>query len=296
MSEMNRNPKRVAAIHDLSCFGRCALTVILPTLSALGAQVIPLPTALLSTHTGGFTDLHFRDLSDDMDEIAAHFDRLELELDAIYSGFLGSEGQIEKVERFIDRFGGMGKPILIDPVMGDDGALYSTYTPELAEGMKRLCHKADILTPNHTEACLLTGIPYESTANMSVDEVVELGKKLLAALSTYGAKKVVITGLPCGDELFIFGASEEGGFCHREPLLHVGYPGTGDLFASVLLGLLLDGNGFEPAVQGAAELTTIAIEKTLAAKTPIRDGVILESCMYEMLALKTNLKRSQYRK
>lgn len=296
MSEKRLTPKKVAAIHDLSCFGRCALTVIIPTLSALGAQVVPMPTALLSTHTGGFTDLYFRDLSEDMDEIAAHFDRLPLELDAIYSGFLGSEGQIEKVERFIDRFGGEGKPVLVDPVMGDDGELYSTYTPELAEGMKRLCRKADILTPNHTEACILTGEPYESTVGMSVEEVVELGKRLLVKLSDYGAKKVVITGLPCGDELFIFGNSEEGGFCHRERLLHVGYPGTGDLFASTLLGLLLDGNAFEPAVQGAAELTTIAIEKTLAAETPVRDGVLLESCMYEMFAIKTNLKRMQYRK
>ncbi len=296
MAENTRIPKRVAAIHDLSCFGRCALTVILPTLSALGAQVVPVPTALLSSHTGGFTDLYFHDLSDDMDKIAAHFDRLSLTFDAIYSGFLGSEEQIEKVERLIDRFGGEGVPVLVDPVMGDDGELYSTYTKELAEGMKRLCHKADILTPNHTEACILTGIPYESTADMSPEEVMELGKRLLAALGAYGAKQVVITGLPCGDDLFIFGNSEEGGFCHREPLLHVGYPGTGDLFASVLLGLLLDGNGFEPAVQGAAEITTIAIEKTLAAGTPVRDGVVLEHCMYEMFALKTNLKRFQYRR
>ena len=291
MSEKRWIPKKVAAIHDLSCFGRCALTVVIPTLSALGAQVIPMPTALLSTHTGGFTDLYFRDLSEDMDEIAAHFDRLPLELDAIYSGFLGSEGQIDKVSAFIDRFGGEGKPVLIDPVMGDDGELYSTYTPELAEGIKRLCRKADILTPNHTEACILTGIPYESTENMSVDEVEELGKRLLLKLSEYGAKKTVITGLPCGDELFIFGNSEEGEFCHRERLLHVGYPGTGDLFASTLLGLLLDGNGFEAAVQGAAELTTIAIEKTLAAKTPVRDGVLLESCMCEMIAMQQARKR-----
>lgn len=296
MSDNVRIPKRVAAIHDLSCFGRCALTVIIPTLSALGAQVVPMPTALLSSHTGGFTDLYFRDLSSDMDNIAAHFDRLDLKFDAIYSGFLGSEAQIEKVERFIDRFGGEGVPVLVDPVMGDDGELYSTYTAELADGMKRLCHKADVLTPNHTEACILTGEPYVNTADMSEDEVMALGKRLLLALDAYGAKQVVITGLPCGESLFIFGKSEEGGFCHREPLLHVGYPGTGDLFASVLLGLMLDGNHFEAAVQGAAELTTIAIEKTLATETPVRDGVVLEHCMYEMFALKTNLKRMQYRR
>ena len=294
MAENARIPKRVAAIHDLSCFGRCALTVIMPTLSALGAQVVPVPTALLSSHTGGFTDLYFRDLSDDMDEIAAHFDRLSLTFDAIYSGFLGSEAQIEKVEALIDRFGGAGVPVLVDPVMADDGELYSTYTPALAEGMKRLCHKADILTPNYTEACILTDTPYRAPDGMSEDEAIALGKTLLEKLMVFGAKRVVITGIPSGDDLLIFGQSEEGGLCHREPLLHVGYPGTGDLFASTLLGLLLDGNSFEHSLTGAAEITTIAIEKTMRAETPVRDGVVLEHCMYEMFALKTNLKRVQY--
>ncbi len=296
MAENMRIPKRVAAFHDLSCFGRCALTVIIPTLSALGTQVIPVPTALLSTHTGGFTDLYFRDLSGDMDEISAHFDRLALSFGAIYSGFLGSEAQIEKVERFIDRFGGEGVPVLVDPVMADDGELYSTYTPELVEGMKRLCYKADILTPNYTEACILTGEPYLDPKGMSEDEVVALGERLLDKLQVFGAKNIVITGIPAGEELLIFGHSEKGRICHREELLHIGYPGTGDLFASVLLGLLLDGNCFENALMGAAEITTVAIEKTLRAKTPIRDGVVLEHCMYEMFALKTNLKRWQQRR
>lgn len=291
MSEKKFLPGRVAAFHDLSCFGRCALTVILPTLSALGVQVVPIPTALLSTHTGGFTDLHFRDLSGDIDEIAAHFDRLSLTFDAVYSGFLGSEEQIGKVEAFIDRFGAGGVPVLVDPVMGDDGELYSTYTPELVEGMKRLCRKADILTPNYTEACILAGEPYQSTAEMREDEIMAIGERLLDRLLAYGAKQIVITGLPCGDELLIFGCSEEGRFCHRERLLHAGYPGTGDLFASVLLGLLLDGNGFQSAAMGAAEITTIAIEKTMCAGTPVRDGVLLERCMYEMFALKTGMRR-----
>ena len=125
-------PRRVAALHDLSCFGRCALTVILPTLSVMGYQVVPIPTALLSTHTGGFTDLHFRDLTADMERIASHFDTLGVTFDAIYPGFLGSAEQIETVCQFIDRFGrernGESPLVLVDPVMGDDGALYSTYT------------------------------------------------------------------------------------------------------------------------------------------------------------------------
>jgi len=186
-------------------------------------------------------------------------------------------------------------PVVVDPVMGDDGTLYSTYTPELMEGMKRLCHKADLITPNYTEACFLTGEPYVDTQGMDEEAVRALGERLLSALSVYGAKQTVITGLPVGDKLLIFGRSENGSFCHEEVLLHAGYPGTGDLFASTLLGLLLDGNCFENAVTGAAEITTIAIEKTLAAGTPVRDGVVLEHCMYELFALRTNLKRIQYR-
>ena len=127
--------KRVAAIHDISCFGRCALTVILPTLSAMGLQAIPLPTCLLSTHTGGFTELYFKDLTPSMEKITDHFDRLDLKLDAIYTGFLGNDGQIERVKAFIDRFATDKTLVAVDPVMGDDGELYSTYTPELMRGM-----------------------------------------------------------------------------------------------------------------------------------------------------------------
>ena len=115
--------KRVAAIHDLSCFGRCALTVIIPTLSAMGIQVVPVPTCLLSSHTGGFTDLHFEDLEPSMHKIADHFDRLDLHFDAIYTGFLGSASQIAEVRAFIDRFADENTLVFVDPVMGDDGEL-----------------------------------------------------------------------------------------------------------------------------------------------------------------------------
>ena len=160
---MLRIPPKVAAIHDLSCFGRCALTVIIPTLSALGSQTVPIPTALLSTHTGGFENMFFADLSREMDEISNHFSSLGMEFDAVYSGFLGSEAQIGRVSSFIDKFAKKGAPILVDPVMGDDGVLYSTYTKELGMGMRQLVQKADIITPNYTEACFLTETEYRST-------------------------------------------------------------------------------------------------------------------------------------
>ena len=118
---------RVASLHDLSCFGRCALTVVIPTLSAMGAQSVPIPTALLSTHTGGFTDMYFEELTDRMADISEHLSAIEVEFDAIYTGFLGSARQIDLVSSFIDRFSREGCPVFVDPVMGDDGELYSTY-------------------------------------------------------------------------------------------------------------------------------------------------------------------------
>ena len=161
-------PRRIAAIHDFSCVGRCALTVVIPTLSVMGYQTIPLPTALLSSHTGGFEGLYFRDLTADMHHISAHFDRLGMTFGSIYTGFLGSEEQISVVREFIERFGatpdetGKAPLILVDPVMGDDGVLYATYTQELANGMRELSTHADVLTPNLTEACFMLDIPYEA--------------------------------------------------------------------------------------------------------------------------------------
>lgn len=279
-------PPLVAAIHDLSCFGRCALTVILPTLSALGAQTVPIPTALLSTHTGGFTDLHFRDLSGDMDAITAHFGRLGLSFDAIYSGFLGSEEQIGKVSDVIDGFRRADTLVLVDPVMGDDGSLYSTYTPELMNGMKELCRKADIITPNYTEACFLTGTPYLPTQQMSEREVFSLCDKLLSALDAFGTQHTVITGIACGNEILTVGKTAVGArFTNRKQRLSVSYPGTGDIFSSVLLGLMLKGRSFREAVNAAADFTALTILRTLPYETPVRNGVMLEFCMRELVAL-----------
>lgn len=286
MTEKSGIPPLAAAIHDLSCFGRCALTVILPTLSALGVQGVPLPTALLSSHTGGFDDLYFRDLTEDMEAISAHFGRLGLSFDAIYSGFLGSAEQIGKVSAFIDRFRREGTLVLVDPVMGDDGSLYSTYTPELMKGMKELCCRADVITPNYTEACFLTGTPYLPTQGMREKEVSSICNRLLSALGTFGTKYTVITGVACCDEILTVGTDADGEiFTHRTHRLSVGYPGTGDIFASVLLGLMLRKRGFCEAVDAAADFTALTIRRTMPQKTPVRNGVALESCIRELVAL-----------
>lgn len=283
-------PPRVAAVHDLSCVGRCALTVIIPTLSVMGYQVIPFPTALLSSHTGGFDRLYFRDLTPDMSPIAAHFERLGTSFRAIYTGFLGSAEQIRTVEHFLDTFGGVpdesGKPplILIDPVMGDEGKLYSTYTEELAHGIGKLSRCADLLTPNLTEACLLAGIPYRETAGESEEIAKEIAVDLIDRLRRTVKGKIVVTGI-LTREGKILNACEEGEgtvFFVAGHKLQNCYPGTGDVFASVLLGRVLAGKGFREAVADTTSFIERLIAKTSELGTELRYGVALEPYLKEL--------------
>ena len=152
---------KVAAVHDISCFGRCSLTVIIPVLSAMGIQVCPLPTAVLSTHLGGFKELAFCDFTGYMPAFFHHWKKEGIAFNGIYSGFLASEEQIDIVQQFIDEFSPNQPLVVVDPVMGDEGKLYSIYTPQMQEQMKRLVRKADIITPNYTEACFLLGKTYQ---------------------------------------------------------------------------------------------------------------------------------------
>lgn len=289
-------PPRIAAVHDLSCVGRCALTVVLPTLSVMGYQTVPIPTALLSSHTGGFENLYFRDLTEDMHGISDHFSRLALSFRAIYTGFLGSEAQIRTVEELIERFAGVpdesGREplILIDPVMGDDGELYSTYTPALASGMRALCHRAHVLTPNLTEACLLTDTPYVDPRTLSDGALDAMIGRLLERLSVYGAKRTVITGIERAD-----GGVENVGidgdgkvFSVVREKLGVSYPGTGDLFASVLLGRLLEGKHFSDAVADAAGFVGEVIAASAQVDSPARMGVSLEPLLGRLIAGRGN--------
>ncbi|MBQ8416239.1 MAG: pyridoxamine kinase [Clostridia bacterium] len=281
-------PKRIAAIHDLSCVGRCALTVVIPVLSVMGYQTVPLPTALLSSHTGGFDDLYFKDLTEHISPIAQHFLRLDLRFRAIYTGFLGSAEQIHTVESFIREFRdkpdetGEAPLILIDPVMGDDGVLYSTYTPDLVEGIRHLSRYAQVLTPNLTEACLLTGIAYEKTQSMSETALTAYLETLLSALEAKGTERIVITGVETPDgKVANYGRDRDGKrfFIARE---HMGnsYPGTGEIFASVLLGELLRGSSFEAASAAAADYVGFLICQSSKIDTPTRMGVALEPYLH----------------
>ena len=304
MNEVSKIPPRVAAIHDLSCLGRCALTVILPTLSVMGYQAVPIPTALLSTHTGGFTDLHFRDLTADMERITAHFGALGTTFRAIYSGFLGSAEQIDSVTHLIERFGELPdesgeKPlILIDPVMGEDGELYSTYTHELMLGMRRLARHAQLLTPNLTEACFLTDTPYRVTADMREDEAIEFAKTLLGRLSGLTDARTVITGihLQTGGVANVGRDADGSVFVVRRPQEKISYPGTGDLFASVLLGATLRGERLVEACEEAADFVAEVIRASADNGVPTRYGVALESELWRLARIPEQQKKQKGRR
>ena len=261
---------RVAAIHDLSCFGRCSLTIALPVLSAMGCQCCPLPTALLSAHTG-FTGGSFLDLTEEMQRIADHWARIDIHFDGIYSGFLGSAAQIGTVRQFIGRFRGTGL-VVIDPVLGDHGQAYRTCTPELCNGMRRLAESADIITPNLTEASLLLEQSYETIQAIDPAETVR-------RLSLEGRRSVVLTGYSTGD-------GQTGALCfdradgsiqavqvQRVPR---DFSGTGDLFTSVLTGAMVKGVPLIQAARTAADFVQSCAARTLAAGNTDGEGVDFE--------------------
>ena len=274
---------RVAAIHDLSCFGRCSLTIALPVLSAMGCQCCPLPTALLSAHTG-FTGGSFLDLTEEMQRIADHWSRIDIHFDGIYSGFLGSAAQIGTVRQFIGRFRGTGL-VVIDPVLGDHGQAYRTCTPELCNGMRRLAESADIITPNLTEASLLLEQSYETIQAIDPAEIVR-------RLSLEGRRSVVLTGYSTGD-------GQTGALCfdradgsiqavqvQRVPR---DFSGTGDLFTSVLTGAMVKGVPLIQAAQAAADFVQSCAARTLAAGNTDGEGVDFEP----LLGTLTNVNCTQ---
>ena len=285
--------KRVAAIHDLSAFGRCALTVVIPTLSAMGVQVIPLPTALMSTHTGGFTDIYAVDLTESMEKMYMHWAQLGVEFDAIYSGFVLDSRQCDLIADFRQRFAHKDCLVLTDPVFGDDGELYSTCTPEIAVNMRRLCTGSHIITPNLTEACSLCGLPFEDTANMSAKNLDAFISHLLHSLAALGAERVVITGIPVnkGEVTTVTTAAldlsatslDRAPFYVSLPRLDARYHGTGELFASVLLGRLLNGYGFSASVSTASAFVRDVIDYSTKFDTPIREGIALEPCLRRLM-------------
>lgn len=275
---MSRLIKKVAAIHDLSGFGRASLTTVIPILSTMGIQVCPVPTAILSTHTSNFTGYSFIDLTDYMEEHIAHWKKLNLEFDCIYSGFLGSPRQIKIVSDFVDHFGHKDNLVVVDPVLGDNGHLYGTMGEEMIVEMRKLVSKADIITPNFTEAAFLLGEKYKET---TTEEEV---KGWLVRISEMGPKIVIITSVP-DEKINEFEKNMSVIAYNREDdvfwkvsckYIPVSYPGTGDAYTSVLIGSLLQGDSLPVAIDRAMQFVTQCIKASYGFKYPSREGVLLE--------------------
>jgi len=273
--------QRVAAIHDISGFGKCSLTVALPVISAAGIEVSVLPTAVLSTHTGGFTGFTYRDLTEDMQPVTEHWKSLDIRFDAIYTGFLGSFEQLDLVTKFFEVFKTEDNLILVDPVMADNGELYKIFSPEFALGMRGLCEKADIIVPNLTEAALLLGEPYNPGPYS--ESYIESALKKLSEL---GPRKVVLTGVYFKEEEL--GAATydamtgEVAFCFEKRIPGY-YHGTGDVFGSALLAGIMNGFSLNEAAAIAVRFTASSIRKTADAGTDIRFGVDFEQTIPELL-------------
>lgn len=271
---------RVAAIHDMSGFGRCSLTVAMPILSVMGVQCCPLPTAFLSTHTGGFQNFTFLDMTDEIPAIASHWKSLDLTFQAIYSGFLGSARQIGLVGDFIRDFKGRDTAVVVDPVMGDHGRVYQTYTPAMCEGMARLAALADVITPNLTEAALLLDVPYTSLPRD------ETGYRALAErLSMEGRRSVALTGVSLAPELtgaMCFDAKTGRTEAVQTTFVSHEFHGTGDVFASVLTGALVQGDGLKTAAERAAEFVRACAARTASAGLPMREGVEFEPLLWTL--------------
>ena len=269
-----------AAIHDLSGFGRCSLTIVLPVLSAMGVQCCPMPTACLSTHTGGFEGNTFLDLTDALSGAMDHYRRLHLRFDAVYTGFMGSRRQMDLSAGFLRWARQEGALAVVDPVMGDNGRLYRTYTPEMCQGMAALAAQADVIVPNRTEAALLLNVPYESLgqSERALRETAE-------ALSMEGRRSVVLTGvslIPGQTGAACFDRDTGTVTFVQTDFVGRAFHGTGDLFASVLTGALLRGAALTEAAQRAADFIRLCAARTAGQDLPPREGVDFEPLLWRL--------------
>ncbi len=268
--------KKIAIINDMSGFGRCSIAVSLPVISHMKIQCCPVPTSIFSNHTG-YESFYFEDFTEQMIPYIEEWKKLGLKFDGICSGFLGSARQIEIVKNFFKYFKGENTIVILDPIMGDDGKPYTTYTRELCQRMKHLVPYADIVTPNLTEACILTDTPYKK--RWKLKELRELTSKIEAM----GPKKIVITGIPQGS--YIANYCYETG---REPSIikthRVGTSrcGTGDLFCSIIAADAVNGTEFYASVRKASLFIKKCIIKSIEMDIPLTDGVCFEELLYKL--------------
>lgn len=274
--------KQVAAIHDLSGYGRSSLMVVIPILATMGCNVCPLPTAVLSTNSR-FPGFHFVDHTDDMEKIIAHWKTLNLHFEAIYSGFLGSAKQIGIVADFIDSFRQKDQLVVVDPVLGDSGKLYTPFNEEMVVNMRDLICHAKIITPNLTEVSLLLDIEY--TPKVELEQV----KEWLIQLAEKGPEIVIITSVAFKNEdgktsVLAWNKRDKRMWKVSCEYLPAEYPGTGDAFTSIILGCLLQGDSLPIALDRAVQFISLGIRATFGYEYDTRQGIVLERILQALHA------------
>lgn len=278
--------KRAAAIHDLSGLGHSSLAAVIPILSVMGIQVCPMPTAVLSSQTDGYKDYSFVDLTSTLPQFIKHWKRLQLDFQCIYSGFLGSADQIALVSDFITSFRRADTLVVVDPVLGDDGMLYDTMTDSMVSQMRQLAAQADVITPNYTELLLLTGVPYQEKATEA--DI----KRWMQILAERGSRIVLVTSVPTTKreqtQVWAYDRKIAEFYQITCPYIPVSYPGTGDIFTSVLTGRLLQGYPLTAAITDAADFVADAIRITMQENTPRCEGVQLERILSKLVASEGN--------
>ncbi len=249
--------KRILTVQDISCVGQCSLTVALPILSACGMETAILPSAVLSTHTGGFKGYTFCDLTDEMPKILAHWQKEDIRFAALYTGYLGSSRQIDYVTAIADTVLTPDAPLIVDPAMADNGKLYPGFDAAFVEAMKKLVAKSDIVLPNITEACFLTGCEYRETYD---EAYIDMLFEKLAAL---GVKNIVLTGVSYSSDSTGVAVYENGKSRYYSHIRYEGgCHGTGDVYASAFTGALMNGMSLFDAAKLAADYTLCCIEET----------------------------------
>lgn len=265
--------KKIAVINDLSGFGRCSLTVAIPIISALGCECCPLPTAVLSNQTG-YESYHCIDLTDELEGYANEWKKLGYKFDAIMTGYIASPKQADLILKFIDDFKGENTKLIVDPVMADDGKIYGTYSKELCKKVIEVSRKANIITPNITELCILTGTNYEQLIakrdnNNYIDSIVEVAKKLLNDT----VKSVIVTGvITCGSICNIL-VEKDNVSVARSDIFGGSYSGTGDIFASVISAEIAKGTNLVYAIELATKFLEKSIKSSFREGTDRNDGV-----------------------
>ena len=268
--------KRIVTIQDISCFGKCSITVALPIISAMGIECAIIPTSVLSTHTGGFTGFTFRDLSEDIPKISEHWKKCALRFDCIYTGYLGSHSQIDHVLDFVKDFKRDGALLFVDPAMGDWGRLYTGFDESFPAHMARLCAVADIVVPNVTEATFILGEEYKT----SYDE--EYVHSLLKRLCENGAKKAVISGVSyesATQGAVLYDSEADEFYSYFNEHIPVEYHGTGDTFASVFAGALTHGMDVKASLRLAVDFTVECIKATMSEPDDHSYGTKFEACL-----------------